>query len=158
MARGSEQKIEIIAKDIAEECGVELVDISFMGRGKHALLRIMIDKEGGITLGDCEIFSKRFDGHLEVEGDISGHYSLEVSSPGLDRPLKTENDFKRNIGKLMRIITKEKIDDQSFFVGRLIEVSDSGLALSVGKKKGISENIKLPFENISRARLEVDIK
>lgn len=158
MAIDSEQKIELIAKDIAGECGVEIVDISFMGRGKYALLRIMIDKEGGITLNDCETFSKRFEGYLEVEGDITGNYTLEVSSPGLDRPLKSQNDFKRNIGKLMRIITKEKIHDQCFFVGRLMEISDSALVLSVGKKKGASENINVPFENISRARLEVEIK
>lgn len=158
MAIGSEQKIEIIAKDIADECGVEVVDISFMGRGKHALLRVMIDKEGGVTLDDCETFSKRFEGHLDVEGGISGPYTLEVSSPGLDRQLKVQSDFERNIGKLMRIITKEKVDNQSFFVGRLREVSDSAIVLSVGKKKGVSENINIPFENISRARLEVEIK
>lgn len=158
MAIGSEQKIEIIAKDIAGECGVEVVDISFMGRGKHALLRIMIDKEGGVTLDDCETFSKRFEGHLDVEGDISGPYTLEVSSPGLDRPLKVQSDFERNIGKLMRIITKEKVANQSFFVGRLREVSDSAIVLSIGKKKGALENINIPFENISRARLEVEIK
>lgn len=158
MAGNFEQKIELIAKDIAEGCGVEIVDINFMGRGKYALLRILIDKEGGVTLNDCETFSKRFEGHLDVEGDISGNYTLEVSSPGLDRPLKSQDDFKRNIGKLMRIITKEKIHDQSFFVGRLMGVSDSALVLSVGKKKGASENFEVTFENISRARLEVEIK
>lgn len=158
MAIDAEQKIELIAKDIAVECGVEIVDISFMGRGKHALLRIRIDKEGGVSLGDCETFSRRFEAYLDVAGYISGQYTMEVSSPGLDRPLKTQGDFKRNIGKLVRVIIKEKIDNQSFFVGRLMEVSDSALVLSIGKKKGVSENIDIPFENISRARLEVEIK
>jgi len=90
-----------------------------------------------------------------VEDPIAGSYTLEVSSPGLDRPLKNPKDFRRNIGKLVRIVTRENIDNRSFFVGRLVEVNGELLRLSVSEG---GEEVVIPFDIISNARLEIELK
>jgi len=140
-----------LAKQVAEEQGVELFDIELLGRGK-LLLRVMIDKEGGVTLDDCERFSRSFEAILDVEDPIPASYTLEVSSPGLDRPLREMKDFEKNIGKLARIITIEKIENQNLFVGRILNVSSDFLKLLVHGRE-----IDIPYDKISKARLEVEI-
>jgi len=145
------QKILEIAKQAADEQGVEIFDIELLGRGK-LLLRVMIDKENGVTLDDCESFSKSFSAFLDVEDPISGPYNLEVSSPGLDRPLKSIKDFEKYRDKLVRIVTVEKIDNQNFFIGRIVGVSNNLIRLLVNKRE-----IEIPFDNISKAKLEIEL-
>lgn len=155
MGRIVQQKIHDLAGQAASECSYELVDLTLLGSGKRITLRVIIDKEGGVTLNDCEIFSRRIEALLDVEGSIAGPYTLEVSSPGLDRPLKKLEDFKKNIGKLVRIITREKINNQNFFAGRLKRVNGSTISLSVIDGK---EDVVIPFESISKAKLEIELK
>lgn len=146
------QKILMLAKQIADEYGVEIFDIDLFGKGKM-VLRVIIDKEEGVTLDDCESFSRRLGFLLDVEDPLPCSYVLEVSSPGLDRPLRNIKDFKKNTGKLVRIITKEKIENQSFFLGRIINVNDNLISLSM-----INREIVIPIEKISKAKLEVELK
>lgn len=148
---GIKNRVLKLAKQVADEQGVELFDIELLGKGK-LLLRVMIDKEGGITLDDCERFSRSFEAILDVEDPIPGSYTLEVSSPGLDRPLKEMKDFEKNIGKLARIITTEKIEGQNLFIGRILKVSSDFLNLLVHGRE-----IDISFDKISKARLEVEI-
>ncbi len=148
---GIKNRVLKLAKQVSEEQGVELFDIELLGKGK-LLLRVMIDKEGGITLDDCERFSRSFEALLDVEDPIPMSYTLEVSSPGLDRPLKEMKDFEKNIGKLARIITIEKIESQNLFIGRILKVSSDFLKLLVHGRE-----IDIPFDKISKARLEVEI-
>jgi ribosome maturation factor RimP len=96
--------------------------------------------------------SKDLGALLDVEDPIGGPYTLEVSSPGLDRPLRNLGDFRKNKGKMARVITKQKVNGQSFFVGRISEVDDETVVLDVGGKK-----VEIFLNNISRARLEVEI-
>ncbi|OHE56310.1 MAG: hypothetical protein A2027_02830, partial [Thermodesulfovibrio sp. RBG_19FT_COMBO_41_18] len=112
-----------------------------------------IDKQGGVTLNDCERFSKSLGTVLDVENPFPGSYTLEISSPGLDRPLKGVKDFEKNKGKLARVITVEKIENQKFFIGRILEVSNHFVKLLVNERK-----IDIPFDRISKARLEVEFK
>jgi ribosome maturation factor RimP len=146
------QKVLRLAKHVADEQGLELFDIELSGKGK-LLLRVIIDKEGGVTLDDCERLSKNLGAVLDVEDPFSGPYTLEISSPGLDRPLKGIVDFEKNKGKLARIITKEKIENQNFFIGRIITVESDLIKLLVNDRE-----IDVPFEKISKARLEVELK
>lgn len=148
-----EQKVSELAMQVAEEHGFEIVGVDLLGRGRRMLLRVAIDKDGGVTLDDCEMFSRSLDTLLDVEDLIHGAYTLEVSSPGLDRPLNTLKDFEKSIGKLVRVITKEKVDNQNFFVGRIIEVAGNLIRLSTEKKE-----INIFFDNISKARLEIEIR
>jgi ribosome maturation factor RimP len=155
MERNLEQKIHALAAQAADECGQELVEVSILGRGKRTLLRVFIDREGGVTLNDCETFSRRLEALLDVEDPLADSYTLEVSSPGLDRPLKTPKDFGKSIGKLVRIVTKENINERSFFVGRLAGINEDSLRLSMA---GEPDEVVIPFDIISRARLEIELK
>lgn len=150
-----EQKIQALAARVAGECGHELIEVSLLGRGKRTLLRVFIDREGGVTLNDCQVFSRRLEALLDVEDPLRDSYTLEVSSPGLDRPLKNRKDFMRSIGKLVRIATKENINNRSFFVGRLVGVNGDLLRLSVSEG---GEEFVIPFDIISKARLEIELK
>ncbi len=155
MDRNVEQVVGDLAARVAGEYGFELVEVNLLGRGKRMLLRVFIDKEGGVTLNDCEAFSRRLESLLDVEDPITGAYTLEVSSPGLDRPLKDLNDFRRSIGKLVRIVTKENIQDRTFFVGRLKAVNGDLVRVDIADLGG---EVAIPLTIIARARLEIELK
>ncbi len=158
MERNRKEKIQELATEVAQELGVELVGVELFKRGMRHLLRATIDREeGGVTLEDCEAFSRKFGVLLDVEDPLPGSYTLEVTSPGLDRPLKSPRDFQKQKGKLVRIVTKEKITNQSFFVGRLKETRDEGITLILFRKKEAIEEIDIPYGMISKANLEIDI-
>jgi len=149
-----EIKIREVIEPVINSSGVILENIE-LGKtsGGRLLLRIFIDKEGGVTIGDCEFISREIEAVLDVEDPIPCSYILEVSSPGLDRPLKAPKDFKRFSGKKARVITNTPVDNQTFFIGEIVEASDSEVILLLPKKRRIT----IPYENISRARLEVNI-
>ncbi|NWF98395.1 MAG: ribosome maturation factor RimP [Nitrospirae bacterium] len=145
------QKLFILAKKIADQHSVDIFDIEILGKGKM-LLRIMIDKPEGVTLDDCEQFSRSLSALLDIEDPFEGPYTLEVSSPGLDRPLKKPEDFENNTGKLARIVTSEKINNQSFFIGRILKVQNNIIVILTKEKE-----IKIPFDKIKKANLEIEI-
>ncbi|MCJ7481729.1 MAG: ribosome maturation factor RimP [Thermodesulfovibrionales bacterium] len=145
------QKIFQLAEQVAEEQGVELFGIELLGRGK-VLLRVFIDKDGGVTLDDCQRFSKSLGIVLDVENPIPGSYKMEVSSPGLDRPLRNLKDYEKNTGKLARVITKEKIENRNFFIGRILGIHYGMIQLLVGEQE-----MNIPVDNISRASLEIEV-
>lgn len=139
-----------ISKEIADMHNLEIFDLQITGKGK-LILRITIDKEDGVTLDDCEKFSRHLSAVLDIEDPIPQSYTLEVSSPGLDRPLRNIKDFEKNIGKLTRIITSEKINKSNFFIGRIIGVNNNLIRLLI---KG--HEIDIPYDKISKARLEIE--
>ncbi|MGB9716132.1 MAG: ribosome maturation factor RimP [Thermodesulfovibrionales bacterium] len=145
-------KVTEMAKKVADEQGLEIFDISLSGRERF-MLRVTIDKEGGVTLEDCERFSRSLEAILDVEDLIPVSYTLEVSSPGLDRPLRDKRDFEKNIGKLARIVTFENINNRNIFVGRILKTNSEYIRLLVN-----GQEIDIPFEKISKARLEVELK
>jgi len=147
-------KIAGLSGSVASEHGVEVVDIEFVGSMRRPTVRIFIDKTGGVTLEDCERFSRAVSAVLDVEDPIRSAYVLEVSSPGLDRPLKRARDFEMSVGKLARIITKESIGRQNFFVGRITEVRDNNIKLVMKD----DQVIEIPFAQVSKARLEIELK
>jgi ribosome maturation factor RimP len=146
------KKISKLAEQVAHEQGVELFDVELLGKGK-LLLRIIIDKEEGVTLDDCERFSRNLEALLDVENPIPASYTLEVSSPGLDRPLRDLKDFEKHMGKLARIITADKIENQNLFIGRILDVKIDSVKLSVHGRE-----MDIPLNKISKARLEVELK
>jgi ribosome maturation factor RimP len=146
-------KIREIIEPLVNDLGVELYDIELNKMRGKALLRVFIEKEGGVTIDDCEMVSREIEAILDVEDPIPYSYILEVSSPGLDRPLKKPGDFKRHSGKTVRVITQEPIDRQTFFVGKLVDAGDVDIVLLLQRDKKIT----IPYRNISRARLEVEV-
>ena len=150
-------KVHQLACQAAEGEGLEIISADMLGSGRRLLLKVVVDKTGGVTIGDCEKMSRSLEALLDVEDPIKGSYVLEVSSPGLDRPLVTQKDFERNIGRLARIITKEKVDGQTFFIGRIADAGEGWVRLRM-EVKGGEKDIFIPSDNISRARLEIEMK
>lgn len=147
------KKITELADSVAGQNAVDIVDVELAGSSRKPLIRIFIDRENGVTLEDCERFSRALSALLDVEDPIPTSYVLEVSSPGLDRPLKKLKDFERSVGKLVRIITREMIEKQNIFRGRITRVEGDAITLLFDDKE-----IEIPFEQISKARLEIELK
>jgi ribosome maturation factor RimP len=145
------KKVIAFAEQVADSQGVELFELDLLGRGR-LLLRISIDKEGGVTLDDCEHFSRALSAVLDVEDPFAGPYTLEVSSPGIDRPLRSLQEFEKNKGKLVRVITTEEMDNQKFFIGRIAGTSGSGVTIIVNNRE-----VAVPFEKIAKAKLEIEL-
>lgn len=121
-----EQKTEEILLPVVEEYGFELVDVEYVKEGSTWYLRAYIDKPGGITINDCETVSRRLSDILDEKDYIDESYIMEVSSPGLGRPLKKEKDFRRSIGREVEIKTYRMIDKTKDFTGVLKEY-DAGM-------------------------------
>jgi ribosome maturation factor RimP len=148
-----EDKIRKIVEPVINALGIELDGIELNKMRGKALLRIYIDREEGITIDDCTLVSREVEALLDVEDPIPYSYVLEVSSPGLDRPLRNTRDFIRFSGRNVRVITKEPIDKQTFFVGQLAEADDSEIVLLLPKDRTVT----IDYGNISKARLEVEV-
>ena len=137
-----EQKTEAILTPIVESRGFELVDVEYVKEAGTWYLRGYIDKPGGITVNDCEDVSRAFSDILDEQDFIEDSYIMEISSPGLDRPLKKEKDFKRSLGKLVEIRTYRPIEKQKEFCGILnaydsnsVTIDEDGTERTFDKKR-----------------------
>ena len=147
-----EEIIEKVIEPVTKRNEVELVDVQYHKLNKW-VLRVFIDKEGGVELSDCQKVSTELK-ELLKEMDFTPHdYFLEVSSPGLDRVLKKEKDFRRFLMRKVKITTYKPINDQRHFEVKLIGC-EKGI-IEIEKEEG--ECIKIPLEEISRARLVFEI-
>ncbi len=152
MGKGSvAQTIEELITPILNEDRLELVDVEYKKEGRNWYLRIFVDKEGGVTVDDCTHVSRRIEDIIEVEEIVPTSYILEVSSPGLDRPLKKEKDFLRFKGKRAHVSTYTPIDHQKNFKGTIEDFRNDTLVLQVDDRK-----IEIPESQIAKARLEID--
>jgi len=134
--------------------GFELVDVEIKKGKDGQFVRLFVDKEGGIGLDELETVAHEVSVILDAEDPIQGHYTLEVSSPGLDRPLKDEKDFRRFLGKLARISSYELVDGRRHWTGRLTAVEEGAVTVRLESEKGALARI--PLEKIASARLEVE--
>ncbi len=145
-------EVSALAEGLVGEYSMEVVDVEFKSEGGRWVLRVYIDKEGGITVGDCASMSRELGDLIEARDIIDCHYVLEVSSPGLDRPLKKERDFIRSVGKMVRLKTSRPINKRRNFTGRLTNVSEGIISLLVDN----DNLVQLPLEEIDKARLEYE--
>jgi len=146
-------KIKGIIEPILQEEQVELVDIILRRESGRQVLRILADKDGGIQLSDCARLNGKIGQALDEADIMQESYTIEVDSPGIDRPFKVKRDYERAIGRLVRVTLTERILDKKEYIARLEEVSDAGVKIDV-EKKGI---IEIPFEKIVRAREEIEL-
>ncbi len=126
-----EQKAEAMAEPIVTGHGFELVDVEYVKEAGTWYLRLYIDKEGGITIDDCETVSREFSDKLDEEDFIQDAYIMEVSSPGLGRPLKKEKDYQRSLGKEIEIRTYRPIDKQKEFFGILTAYDEKQVTITL---------------------------
>jgi ribosome maturation factor RimP len=147
-----EQEIE----KIVESEGMELVHLEYKRQGRGYLLRIDIDKEGGVTLDDCTLISQQVSTWLDVEDPVAGEYELQVSSPGLDRKFYRDSDYEKFIGRLVRVKTSKAIRGLHVIVGKLKEFDGKKIVVTdpVMKK---DRDYDIPLADIKETRLEVEI-
>jgi len=153
----AKEKIEDVVSELAEpitqNLNLELVDVEFKKEGGSWFLRVFIDKEMGIELEDCEKVSRALDSKLDEVDPIAQAYHLEVSSPGLDRPLKKDRDFERFTGRQVEISTYTPIEGRKKFQGELLGLIENTVQLidEQGDKR------EIPKEQIAKAKLMVEI-
>jgi len=149
-------RVREITERVAASGGLEVVEVEFRGGGQSRMLRITIDKPGGVTHEDCANLSREVGTILDVEDAVpGGSYLLEVSSPGLDRKLFRPADYERFVGSRVRLTTREPVNGNRHFEGRLESFRDSRITLQLGgkapsKKKGQQPASEAP-------RLEIDL-
>ena len=169
-------RVREIAERVASSSGLEVVEVEFRGGGKSRMLRVFLDKPGavadatgtvhGVTHEDCANFSREFGTILDVEDAMAGGpYTLEVSSPGLDRKLTRPRDFERFTGSRMKLMTRQPVNNNQHFEGRLESFRDGRLTLDLSasskksrKKMGTAgvqqqQKIEIEFANVEKANL-----
>ena len=126
-----EQKTEALVMPLIEENGFELVDVEYVKEAGNYYLRVYIDKEGGITVDDCEVISRALGDKLDADDFIDDSYILEVSSPGLTRPLKKEKDYAKSIGKLIDIKLYKAVEGLKEYTGVLKEYDKDNITIEI---------------------------
>jgi ribosome maturation factor RimP len=161
MAAGME-KVREIAERVAQANGLEVVELELLGGGKSRMLRVYIDKPGGVTHEDCSNFSREAGTIFDVEDAVpGGSYLLEVSSPGLDRKLSRPEDFQRFTGSLVKLMTRDAVNGKRHFEGRLKAFHDGRLSLELGGRRKSKKHeavepeteVEIELANIERANL-----
>jgi ribosome maturation factor RimP len=153
-------QIRASAERVAQAHGLELFDVQLVRESPGWVVRVTIDRPGpgatpeeSVGIEDCAVVSRELGTILDVEDPLDRAYTLEVSSPGLDRPLRHEADFRRFAGRMAAIVLDEPIAGQSFFNGRIQGVDGGDVVIVVGKKERAH---RLPLSGIKRAHLEVE--
>ncbi len=145
-------KIERLIDPILTQKNLELVDLEYKSEGKGKVVRIYIDKEGGVNIDDCSAVSRELSVVMDVHDVINGPYNLEISSPGLTRQLKKERDFTKNIGKKLKIKLNNPVNKQYVLRNALLEsFENSTLGIDYEGSK-----YEIALEDVSKANLELD--
>lgn len=150
---GIVERVGDLARPILAEHGLELVDVEFQREARGWVLRLYLDRPGGVTLDDCQRISEELGDHLDVEDLIDRPYHLEVSSPGLDRRLTQDKDFLGFAGSRARILTRELFEGQRSFRGRLAGLAEGAVLLDLPDGRRVA----IPRELIAKARLEPEL-
>jgi len=145
-------KIEAVAERVGQSEGIEIVEVELKGGGKSRLLRIFIDKPEGVTHSDCESISHQVGTILDVENLLPGSYTLEVSSPGVERKLLKYKDFERFQGKKIKAILREPVENSRRWEGTLASCADGLITLEIAEGK----SIRFPFEQVETANLKFE--
>ena len=154
------EQIRVIAERVATANGLELFDLRLTRESQGWVVRVTIDRPGpaatpedSVGIEDCVTVSRELSTILDVDDPLDREYTLEVTSPGLDRPLRHEADFRRFAGRTASIVLEAPLNGQTFFSGRIEAVEDRHVVLLVGKRNRAH---RIPLDGIKRARLEVD--
>jgi ribosome maturation factor RimP len=151
---GVKEAVRKIAERVTAGRGFELVDVEVKREPNGYRVRLFVDKEGGIGLGDLQSVSEEMSAILDAEDPVDSAYTLEVSSPGLDRPLRGEADYRRFLGRLARISSYEPVEGRRHWTGRLRSVEDGVVSLDLEHEQGAPARI--PLDKIAHGRLEVE--
>lgn len=145
-------KVEEIAQRVAESEGIELVQVEVLGGGSQRVVRIYIDKPEGVSHADCELISQQVGTILDVEDVIPGRYTLEVSSPGVERRLSKPKDFERFLGKKAKVTLKEPVENQRHWEGTLAGFEDGVISLDADGGR----TVRFRHEQVDKANLKFE--
>jgi len=148
------ETVTAIAARVVARLGLELDRVQVALGKKQSVVRVFVDKEGGVTIDDCARVSRELGTVFDVEDPIPGHYNLEVSSPGLDRPLLEEKDYERFAGHLVRVHTYGPVEGTRDFVGVLMGLQDGVVRMH---DRATGRNTEIPYEKVAKARLVVEL-
>jgi ribosome maturation factor RimP len=146
-------RIKNIAEQVTNSQNLELVQIEVVGADSNPTVRIFIDKTGGVTHDDCVAVSREVEAILDADDFMPSSYTLEVSSPGLERGLFSLKDFEKYAGRLAKIKTREAINGQKNFRGSIVGIEDENI-LFADKTNGF---VRIPFAVVGKANLEIDL-
>lgn len=156
---GVDPALRALVESGVNALGFDLVAVELAGGRMHRTLRVYIDCRGGITVDDCADVSRHLSGLLDVEDPLQGSYTLEVSSPGLDRPLVSRDDFRRFQGETVKVRMHAPVAGRKNFTGRLLDVEDDHVVVEVEPAPGgARERFDLALSGIERARLVPKLK
>lgn len=151
------ERITELVDEIGAPLGIALVDLEYKREGRDMVVRIFLEKEGGIMLDDCADVSRQLSDILDVEDFMPEHYTLEVSSPGICRPLKKLADYERFVGHLVKVKTFDTLTDddgnkRKTFVGKLVGVKDGVIGIDLTE----GQHASIPMEKVAKANLEFE--
>jgi ribosome maturation factor RimP len=150
---GTVERVRSVAQRVTDGRGFELVDVELKRAKGGALLRVFVDRAGGIGLDDLQSVSEEVSAILDAEDPIEGNYTLEVSSPGLDRPLHGEADYRRFVGRLAKLSSYEPVEGRRHWTGRIVACDDGIVTLDLVGEKA---SARVPLAKVSHGRLEVE--
>ena len=146
-------KVQEIAERVGASEGLEIVEVQMLGGGGARLLRIFIDKPEGVTHADCEMISQNVGTILDVEDVIPGaHYTLEVSSPGVERKLSKPREFERFVGQKVKVVLRQPVENQRHLTGTLKSFAAGVITLEPGPGK----SVQFPLEQVEKANLKFE--
>lgn len=146
-------RVREIAERVGRSEGLEIVEVELLGGGNRRVLRIFIDKPAGVSHADCELISRQVGTILDVEDVIpGGRYTLEVSSPGVERKLRQPRDFERCLGKKARVVLRQPVEDRRQWEGALVGVSAGVVTLEAAPGKTICFDV----HQVEKANLKLD--
>ena len=144
------ERVRAIVEPVVTDAEMVLVDLELVGGGGNYILRVLIDKPSSVTLENCVQINRALSDLLDVEDPIPNRYTLEVSSPGMDRPFKTVLDYERAYGKLVKITTQEPVEGNTEHIGHLESCLDDQLTIIIDKKPRI-----IPMDTVAKAHREL---
>ena len=147
------EKIKTIAERVASSEGLEVVDALMLGGGGSRVVRLIIDKPAGVTHADCEFMSLHVGTILDVEDVVpGGHYTLEVSSPGVERKLTKPKEFERFVGQKIKVVLRQPVENQRHWVGALKDFAEGTITLEPAPGK----SVRFPLDLVERANLKFE--
>lgn len=147
------ERLTELGEQAAAGTPIEIAEIQLRGAGKARLLRVYIDKPGGVTHGDCELISENLGRLLDQEDAVPGEgYTLEVSSPGVERKLSKPRDFERVVGQKIRLAVREPIEGQTHLEGRLAQFAGQTLAVEISP----GHLVQVPLDDVQKAKLKFE--
>jgi ribosome maturation factor RimP len=148
------ERVEAVARRVTDGRGFELAGVEVKRDRSGHLVRVFVDREGGIGLDDLQSVSEEVSAILDAEDPVPSAYTLEVSSPGLDRPLRSEADYRRFLGRLVKLASYEPVDGRRHWTGRLTAFEDGVVTVSLEREGGATARV--PLAKLSHGRLEVE--